>query len=162
MSRLRDTVREAFPSERYTGPITQHDPGPWTEEADEEQALYETLNGTMWTEISSDFLKAHPDIYLRLTPRAYTAFIAAWLNYSLEHMEGENTVREFLVYTCSPPGHCWEVLSPLNPAQRAVVRALMSEVASGEINGKIKENARRALARMDELIPAGHYVPWGG
>jgi hypothetical protein len=157
---LRETVKKAFPAEKYSGAITQHDPGPWDEERDEEQALYETLKSKTWTETSPDFLQANPDAYLLLTPLAYRAFVAAWLNYSLEHMEGENEVREFLIYTCCPPGHCWEILSPLSPKQRGTVRALMSEFASRERSSSIREKAEKALARMDELIRAGEYVPW--
>jgi hypothetical protein len=159
---LQEMIKEAFPPEKYTGAITQFDPGPWVEELDEEQVLYQTLKGKSWAEVSSDFIQAHPDSYLRLTHEAYTAFIAAWLNYSLEHMERDNQVREFLIYTCSPPGNCWDVLSPLNQEQRTTIRALMSEFVDRERSSFIREKAIRALARMDELLRAGKYVPWTG
>lgn len=162
IARLRQAVEEAFPSGKYTGAITQYDPGPWTEELDEEKALFETLKDKTWLDISPDFLQAYPDAYLLLSPHAYTAFIAAWLRYSLERTRGENEVREFLIYTCSPPGHCWQILSPLNREQRATVRALMSEFANRERSGFIKEKAIKALARMDELIRVGKEVPWTG
>ena len=159
---LRQTVEEAFPAEKYTGAITQYDPGPWTEELDEEKAIFETLKDKTWLDISPDFLQAYPDAYLLLSPHAYTVFIAAWLRYSLEQMEGENKVREFLIYTCSPPGHCWKILSPLSREQRATVRALMSEFANRERSGYIREKAMKALARTDELIRAGKEVHWMG
>lgn len=162
IARLRETIEEAFPAEKYTGAITRYDPGPWAEELDEEKVLFETLKGKTWNEASPDFLQAYPDAYLLLTPDAYTAFIAAWLRYALERMEGENEVREFLIYTCSPPGHCWQILSPLNREQRSTVRALMSEFANRERRRLIREKAIKALARMDELIRAGKEVPWTG
>ena len=160
IARLREMVKAAFPPEKYTGAITQYDPGPWDEDLDEEQDLYETLRDKVWPEASTSFLRAHPDSYLHLTQHAYAAFIAAWLCYSLEHMEGENEVREFLIYTCSPPGHCWKVLSPLNSQQRATVRALMAEFVNREKSGFVREKATKALARMDELIRAGRETPW--
>jgi len=159
-ARLCRMVEEAFPAERYTGAITQYDPGPWAEELDEERALFETLKDKTWLDTSPDFLEAYPDASLLLTPHAYTAFIAAWLRYSLERMEGENEVREFLIYACCPPGHAWKFLSPLNREQRATIRTLMSEFANRERSGFIREKAIKALARIDELIRAGKEVPW--
>jgi len=58
---LQEMIKEAFPQEKYTGAITQFDPGPWVEELDEEQVLYQTLKGKSWAEVSSDFIQAHPD-----------------------------------------------------------------------------------------------------
>lgn len=159
---LYEMIEQAFPAEKYAGAITQYDPGPWAEELDEERALFDTLKDKTWLDTSPAFLSAYPDAYLLLTRHAYTAFIAAWLRHSLERMQGENQVRELLIYTCSPPGHCWKILSPLNREQRATISALMSEFANRERNGFIKEKAIKALARMDELIAAGKDVPWTG
>jgi len=160
ISRLRDAIDKTFPAERFTGAITKFDPGAWTEDLDEEEALHKALKDRTWSDVSPDFLKANPDAYLRLTPQAYTAFIAAWLSYSLEHMEGANEIREFLIYTCSPPGHSWEILAPLNKGQREIVRALILKFATSEPNSFVRGKAIKALARVNELIKAGQYVPW--
>ncbi len=159
---LREMIKQTFPADRYAGPVTPYDPGPWAEELDEEQVLYETLKGRSWTEAPADFLQQYPDAYLMLTAEAFVAFLAAWLNYSLENMGGENEVREYLVYACSPPGESWKVLSPLNPRQRASVRALMAEFVENEQSGLIREKAVKALTRIDELLTAGKYVPYTG
>ncbi len=159
---LRQKVKQAFPPEKYDGTVTSYDPGPWTEELDEEQAPYETLTGRSWTEVSPRFLQNNPDAYLLLTPQAYAAFVAAWLNHSLENLGGENEVREFLIYTCSPPANSWQILSPLNPQQRATVRSLIAEFVERESNSFVREKAIKALARVDELLQAGKYIPYRG
>ncbi len=159
---LREMVRQAFPTETYDGMVTRYDPGPWTEELDEEQALYETLKGRSWPDIPSDFLCHYPDAFCLLAPEALAAFIPAWLMYSLENLQGENEIREFLIYTFSPPGYSWEYLSPLTSQQRSTVRALLAEFAENEPNAFVREHAAKALARVDELLRAGKYVPYSG
>ncbi len=159
---LREMLRQAFPTETYDGMVTPYDPGPWTEELDEEQVLYETLKGRSWPDIPSDFLRHYPDAFCLLTPAALAAFFPAWLMYSLENMQGENTVREFLVYTFAPPGHSWEHLQPLALQQRWAVRALFAEFAENEPNAFVRAHAAKALARVDELLRAGKYVPYRG
>ncbi len=159
---LRQIVRQAFPVKTYDGVVTPYDPGPWAEELYEEQALYETLKGRSWTDITSDFLRHYPDGFCRLTPAALAAFFPAWLMYSLENMQGENEVRHLLIYTFAPPGHSWEHLEPLTSEQRSAVRALFAEFAENEASPLVRAHAAKALARVDELLRAGKYVPYRG
>ncbi len=159
---LREMVRQAFPTEPYDGKVTRYDPGPWAEELDEEQALYETLKGRCWPDIPADFVRNYPDAFCLLTPEALAVFFPAWLMYSLENMQGENEVRELLIYTFAPPGHSWQHLQPLTSQQRSAVRALIAEFADNEANAFVRAHAAKALARVDELLRAGQYVPYGG
>ena len=158
---LRERIRRAFPASPYHGAITPGDDAhPWPEELDDEKFLYDALKDRSWTDVSSDFVYQFHGEWILLTPEAYAAFIPAWLTRSLDNMEGKNLVRDFLVYPCSPPGISWKLLSPLNAEQRSVFRDLVAEFAERERSRFVREQAIKALARIDELLAAGHYVPY--
>jgi hypothetical protein len=162
---LRDTIRRAFPTVTYTGKITRHD-GVWLPELTEENAIhdddkfvYEALQGRKWTDVPKSFLHEQPDGFVLLTEEALVAFVAAWLMCSLDDIDGENNVREFLVYSFSPSPNFlggntdFKVsrLRALSPEQRFVVRALLAEFAECEVDSSIRADAAKGVALIDSL-----------
>ena len=96
IAELRESVRRAFPAETYAGRITRYDDNLDDPELDEEEYLPEGLKERRWTDVPQQLLENRPDGYLRLTDEAFAAYIAAWLIRSLENIEGENEVRDFV------------------------------------------------------------------
>jgi hypothetical protein len=146
---LREAIRRSFPAEIYTGKVTPND-GEWLPELTEENAildddmfLYEGLNGRRWTEVPTQLLQTHLDGYVLLTDQAFTAFLPAWLMYSLENMDGENEVRNFLVYAFSYTLRQFRVL---DPEQKGIVRSLLAEFAERGTSRFVKKLAVEALA----------------
>lgn len=82
-------------------------------------------------------------------------FLAAWLVCSLEDIDGENEVRERLVYAFSPGGviSTEELivgrLRTLNTEQRVVVRSLLTEFAQRERSAFIRKHAVDAVKLID-------------
>jgi hypothetical protein len=162
---LRDAIRRAFPEVTYTGKVTRHD-GAWLPELTEENAihdddmfLYEGLTGKKWTEISKQLLHDFPDGFVLLTDEALVAFLAAWLIRSLDHIDGENPVREFFVYAFSPGESSTadlkiSLLRALNTEQRSAVRSLLAEFAQREPSEFIREHAASAVQMLDSLPPS--------
>src|ERR1700721_2962157 len=93
---LRVAIREAFPAEVYNGKVTRYD-GAFTAELDDEQKLYEALKGRKWTDVQEQLVYSEPDGYLLLIDEAFVAFVAAWFMRSVENIDGENQVRDFVV-----------------------------------------------------------------
>ena len=162
---LKEAIRRAFPAVAYAGRITRHD-GVWLPELTEENAihdddkfLYEALKDRKWTDVSKTFLHEQPDGFVLLTDESLVAFLAAWLICSLDDLDGENNVREFLVYSFSPgpdpPGRSTDFkvsrLRALSPEQRSVVRLLLAEFAQREPSGFIRTYAANAVALIDSL-----------
>lgn len=161
---LRRAIQRAFPAERYTGCVTRHD-GAWLPELTEENAihdddkfLYEALKGQKWTDVPREFLYAMPDGFVLLTEQALVAFLAAWLMTSLENMEGENLVREYLVYAFSPSGVTPNTdfiigeLRALNTEQRSVIRLVLAEFAQREPSDFIRKHASNAVEFIDRFL----------
>ena len=134
---LRESIRRAFPEEKYTGRITHYDDKLDDPELDEEKYLYEGLKGKRWTEVPQQLLDSRPDGYALLTDEAFIAYLAAWLTRSLENIDSENEVRDFVVYAFSPkhdmvPDTTDRVLHrlrALDPEQRETLRSLLAEFA---------------------------------
>lgn len=159
---LRNAIEQAFPAATYTGPITRHD-GAWLPELTEENALldddkflYEALKDQKWTGLPKVFLQEEePNGYLLLNEQAFAFYLAAWLVCSLEDIDGENTVREYLIYAFSPGPVEWnndfkmKLLRALNPEQRAVLRLLMIEFARREASKYIRQHAVAAISFID-------------
>lgn len=160
---LRDSTRRSFPVVAYEGKITTCD-GAWLPELTEENAIhdddmfvYEALKGRAWPEIPKEFLGHQPDGFVLLTDEALVAYLAAWLMCALDDMEGENAVREFVIYSFSPshdqqPDMTLEKirrLRMLNSEQRATVRSLMTEFAKRERSSFVRSFAARAIELID-------------
>ena len=149
---LREAILRSFPAREHKGKITEVD-GEWlpelTEEneiLDDEKFLYEAVNGRLWTQVSKMYLQSAPDGFVLLSDEAFAAFLPAWLILSLENMDGENEVREFLIYSFSSSMQQFRVL---NTEQQDVVRALVDEFSKFERSSFIREYAREALALID-------------
>ena len=162
---LRDAIRRAFPVVAYAGKITRHD-GAWLPELTEENAIhdddkfvYEALKGRNWTDVPKRFLHDEPDGFVLLTDEAFIAYLAAWLMCSLDDIDGENKVREYVVYSFSPTrdflgGNSNFTVSrvqALSPAQRSVVRSLLAEFSQREVSSSIREDAAKGVALIDSL-----------
>jgi hypothetical protein len=140
LSELRERVRREFPAQVYTGKITNYDNELDDPNRDDEKIVYDALIGKRWTEIPNDFLRAQPDGHLFLTDEAFLSFIAAWLLGSLEDVDGENPVREFLAYFFSSPGFFMYRLRLLTPTQRDVVRSILTQVSLCESSSFIRRH----------------------
>jgi hypothetical protein len=133
---LIDSIRRSFPAMRYTGDVTQYDaklddsdfydiksdsdvPDFW-----DEKELRDAFKGRCWTDVSPELLYRHPDGYVLLTDQAFVAFLPAWLMCSLEGMDEENEVRNFLAYAF---GNTLRQFQVLNPEQRVTVRSILAE-----------------------------------
>ncbi|HSE50453.1 MAG TPA: hypothetical protein VLA96_14700 [Terriglobales bacterium] len=155
---LRDSIRRSFPAEAYTGRITRYDDAD-NPEMDDEKELYKALSGRKWTEVPKELLRSQPDGYELLTEEAFAAFLAAWLMDSLENIDGENEVRNFLVYAFSPreglipdmTGFKIQRLRCLSPEQRQTLRLLLSEFVERERSSYQKKLASAAVALIDGL-----------
>lgn len=163
ISHLRMAIQRAFPAVPYTGSITRHD-GAWLPELTEENAIHdddeflcEALKGRKWTDVPKDFLYAMPGDFVLLTEQALVAFLAAWLMSSLENIEGDNLVRECLVYAFSPTGVTPTAdfirthLRALSPEQQAVVRSLLEEFSRAEHSDYIRKQATDAVEFIDNF-----------
>ncbi len=160
---LQDAIRHAFPAIPYTGKITRCD-GAWLPELTEENAihdddkfLFEELNNRKWTDVPKKFLYKMPGDFVLLTNEALTAFLAAWLICSLDNIEDENVVREYVVYAFSPSGitptrdFIIRQLYALNPEQRSVLRVLLAEFALHGPSEFLKKRAVDAVELIDSL-----------
>jgi len=165
LAALRELILRSFPAEPYTGKVTPND-GAWLPELTEENAildddkfLYEALNGRKWTEILTNFIYGQPGGLALLTDEAFTSFLPAWLLCSLENIDGQNEVRNFVVYTFSPrrdliPDMTWfktNRIRILNPRQRLSVRSLLAEFAERETSSYLRKLASQAIALIDSL-----------
>lgn len=159
MLELRQQIQSAFPSYIYEGVVTKYDDKLADPGLDEEKELYETLKGKMWTEVPSQFLDSQPDGYVLLVDDAFAAFIAAWLRRSLDNINGENKVRDFVVYAFGPKrdlvpdttGLIQQRLIALNGQQRGVLRALLAEFADKGPSAFQRKLASEAAGLIDSL-----------
>ena len=163
LTALRDSIVRVFPAIPYEGQVTHHD-GAWLPELTEENAihdddmfLYEALLGRKWSDVPRDFIYAMAGDWVLLTDEALVAFLAAWLVRSLENIDGENDVREMLVYAFSPIGtmptrdFIVKRLRALNLDQRALVRALLVEFGQRERSEYIRSHAASAVELIDNF-----------
>jgi hypothetical protein len=139
---LRDSIRSAFPAEKYSGQVTPAD-GAFTPELDDDEALFKASSGRHWTDLDQCFLHAQPDGFELLTDAAYRAFLAAWLMYSLENMNSENEVRNFVLYAFSITA---QRLRALNQDQRQTVRSLLAYFKQRESNRFLRNCAEEGIA----------------
>jgi hypothetical protein len=119
-------------------------------ELDEDKDLYHALNGRKWTEVQPPLLRDHPDGYELLTDQAFGAFLAAWLMRSLEDMDSENEVRNFVVYSFSDTMPKFRVLSP---EQQLTVRSILLEFSERGTAAFVKQRAVEGVS----LIARGRY-----
>jgi hypothetical protein len=156
ISRLRESIRRAFPAETYVGNVTQYDDELSSELRedqailDEEQDLFRALKGRKWTEVPKELLENLPSGYGLLSGEAFVAFLPAWLSRALDDMDVENEVRNFLVYgfdTMTILGQ----LRLLSPEQRSVVRSLLVEFCERGTAPFVRALAVKALALIDKL-----------
>jgi hypothetical protein len=153
-------IQRAFPAKTYDGVITGYDDKLNDPELDEEKELYENLKGKKWTDVPQQLIKNKPDGYVRLTNESFAAFIAAWLMRSLENMNGENEVRDFVVYAFSPKHDMVpdttefirQRLIALNPEQRYVLHALLTEFAKIDPSAFQRRLALEAVALLESLV----------
>jgi|SRR5579885_1338190 len=154
ISRLRESIRRAFPAETYVGKVTRYDEevsSELTEDQnmlDEDQHLFRALKGRKWTEIPDQLIEKLPSGYGLLSDEAFGAFLAAWLWRSLDNMDSENEVRNFLVYALSSTVSQLRLLSL---EQRSVVRSLLIEFSKRGTAPFVKTLAVQAVALTDKL-----------
>jgi hypothetical protein len=158
-SELREAIQQTFPAERYDGVITNDDKKLDDPELDDEKELYEALKGKKWTDVPQQLLDTQPDGYVLLTDEAFAAFIAAWLMRSLESLDGENEVRDFVVYAFSPrddmvpdtTGLVLHRMRILSSQQRRVLHSLLTEFAERDPSEFQKRLALEAVALLESL-----------
>ncbi len=149
IAELRESIRRAFPAQAYSGRVTSYDDELDDPDRDEEKYLYEALKGRKWIDVPQQIIGDLPDGYVLLTQEAFEAFVAAWLLRSLENIDREDEVRDFVIYTFSPkhdkvPDTTEYVLDrvrALNPEQRHVLHSVLAEFAARD-----KSTFRRKLA----------------
>ncbi len=158
---LRRAIRQAFPPVSYTGKITRCDgawlPGMTEDNAihDDDMFVYEALKNRSWNDVPTGFLhEQQPDGFILLADDALPAYLPAWLMYSLDKIDGENTIREYLVYAFSPRDTIFagNMLRALSPEQRSVVRSLLAEFARVERSDFIRDHAAAAVKLFDGLL----------
>ena len=156
---LRKLIRSAFPAHIYDGVITNYDDKLEDPELDEEKELYERLKGKTWIDLPQQFLDSQPDGYVLLVDKAFVAFIAAWLTRSLDNIDGENKVRDFVIYAFGPKhdlvpdmtGFIRQRLITLDSQQRNVLHALLTESAETAPSAFQRKLASEAVGLIDSL-----------
>ena len=126
---------------------------------DEEKELYEKLKGKAWTDLSQQLLDSQPDGYLLLVEKAFVAFVAAWLTRSLDNLDGENKVRDFVVYAFGPKRDLVpdmtefirQRLITLDGQQRNVLHALLTEFAETDLSAIQRKLALEGIGLIDRL-----------
>lgn len=159
IAELRESIRRTFPAEICTQSITPCDGTLDDPDLDEEKYLYESLKGLKWTEVPQQVLTNQPDGYMLLTAEAFKLFLAAWLIRSLDNIDGENKVRDFVVYAFSPKhdmvpdttDFILHRLQALSPEQRDALHSLMLEFAERESSAFQRKLAAEAVALIDSL-----------
>jgi len=165
ISRLRESIRRAFPAEPYVGKVTEYDDELSSELRedqailDEDQYLFRALKGAKWTEVPKQLLENLPDGYELLSDEAFVAFLPAWLARALDDMDSENDVRNFVVYAFSPktdmvPDTTDRILGRLrllSSEQRSVVRSLLVEFCERGTAPFVRALAVKAVALIDKL-----------
>jgi hypothetical protein len=173
---LRDAIRRSFPAVPHEGKVTDCD-GVWLPELTEENAIhdddkivYEAVVGRIWPDIPKEFLRNEPDGFVLLANEAFVAYLAAWLMCALDDMDGENIVREFVVYSFSPSHDQQPDMTPekikrlrlLSSEQRATMRSLLAEFAEREQSSFIRRYAVSAVELIDQVVSdtnAGRSLP---
>ncbi len=156
---LQNLIKNAFPPQRYEGEITPVD-GESAPELDEEQTLYDALKGKDWTQVPDEVIGSNPDGVVLLSDEAFCAFLPAWLIRSLDLINGENEVRELIIYTLGgsggepPSGRIQRRLQALSSDQREAVRQVVVLFSIVERDPFIRAQAEKALNVLDSLPPS--------
>jgi hypothetical protein len=90
-----------------------------------------------------------------LTPLAFVSFLPAWMIRALENLDGDNTVRDMVIF-CFAPGqlereypcmraHREERLRCLTSEQIGVVRTFVDFVANRERSRFVRQEALKVL-----------------
>ena len=157
---LIDSIRRSFPVVRYTGDVTQFDarlddpdfydvkPDPDLADFWDEKELRDAFKGRGWTEVPRNLLFRHPDGYVLLTDQAFVAFLPAWLMCSLEGMDEENEVRNFLAYAFSNTLRQFQIL---NPEQRVTVRSILAEFVERGTGSSVRNLLTKTIVFIDDL-----------
>jgi hypothetical protein len=156
---LRESILKAFPAKKYEGNITRYDDKVDDPELDDEKELYEALVGRTWAEVPKHLLRNQPDGYELLTDEAFAVFLPAWLMSALENVDGENEVRNFVVYAFSPKHDMTpdtteftlRRLRGLSLTQRVTLVSVLREFAEHERNSYRRRLAFEAVALVDGL-----------
>jgi len=101
-----------------------------------------------WTEVPRNLLFRHPDGYVLLTDQAFVAFLPAWLMCSLEGMDEENEVRNFLAYAFSNTLRQFQIL---NPEQRVTVRSILAEFVERGTGSSVRNLLTKTIVFIDDL-----------
>ena len=162
---LRESIRRAFPAVVYTGKVTRYDDELSSELRedqailDEDQDLFKALKGRRWTEVPKQLLETLPDGHALLSDEAFVVFLPAWLCRALDDIDGQNEVRNFVVYAFSPrhdmvpemTDHTLHRLQLLNPEQRRVVRSLLVAFTERGTPPFVRALAAKAVTIIDSL-----------
>ncbi|MBS1798189.1 MAG: hypothetical protein JSS95_00020 [Acidobacteria bacterium] len=157
VTKLREAIKRYFPANTYLGKLTPVDLQ-WTEELDEEKALYESLKGKNWTQIPGEILDSLPSGYMLLTDQAFPLFFPAWLMRCLEQVS-PSEIQSFLIYSFSPKRDlvpdttnlAVRKLKILNCEQLSTLRYLIDEISNSHSSEYVRELATKAIALIDEV-----------
>ena len=139
---LKDELEAAFPDTPYTGEVTHADGEPFSEEIDDDLALFRYLSGRDWKSIEPSFVDFQYASLPLLTDAAFVAFLPAWLLRALDPQRTEAPVRAHLVFTLAAGlrkgGE--DRLKLLNERQRNVVMIVLTHILGTEHGERVRSD----------------------
>lgn len=96
-------IRDAFPvanAPSAEAVVADFVPGNRPVEAEE---LVHTLNRRPWTDVAPEFIDAHSDWMVYLSPRAFAYFLPAWLVYGLDYHRAGYAADWVVSFFAHPP-----------------------------------------------------------
>jgi len=165
IAELRKAVQAAFPAKAYTGRVTCYDDELCSELRqdqailEEDQDIFRALKGRKWTEVPKQLIENLPDGHALLSDDAFPVFLPAWLCRALDDLDGQNEVRNFVVFAFSPrydkvpdmTDHVLHRLQLLNLEQRRVLRLLLVEFTERGTPPFVRSLAAKAVTLIDTL-----------
>jgi len=151
IEQIAKEVEAAFPPRPYTGAVTPADGEPFSEEIDDDLALFQHLSGRDWKSIEPEFIDFQYGALGLLTDTAFVAFFPAWLLRSLNPGYNiEAPVREHLVYTLADclEGRRKNRLNLLNEQQRNATIKALSHVAQIDDDEPLRADIKAIQASL--------------
>lgn len=93
--RIIEQIEVAFPATVPTLPLINH-------ECEECIELQSAFAGRSWKEVSPELIKKHFSNLSLFSPRAFHAFIPAYLTHSIKNFNDDDLVSEFTAYAFLP------------------------------------------------------------
>ncbi|HEX4227211.1 MAG TPA: DUF6714 family protein [Bryobacteraceae bacterium] len=159
-SELRKQIAKAFPAEPFLGDITPDDGHKWCEELDDALDLAVNLKGKTWSAVPQDFVDRHAGDLPLLSPRAFAAFLPAWLDGALVDTHNESDVRDHVVFVFAPfqNDQPWSKafrrsrLLCLDADQIRVIRGFLTFISNTDPSSFLRACALDALTELTELF----------